>query len=479
MIKTFNCKKPLEILSQEEISAIHNRSLQLLDEIGIYIEDEEILKLLADNGCDVDMEEMVAHFPADLVELQMKKCPDSFTLKSMDRENDMVFAHNQVMFGACSGMKVINAATGELRRGTAVDAAKTIQLTHALDIMAGSNAGLGFISDLPAEINLVWYYALCLKNSPKVFCLASMGDSVKWGLEMAQAAGVDVMIQTSSSSPLGWHKEQIETIKRACSLGLPLLLQSMASPGSTAPVTLAGALALMNAEVLAMAVVAQLLRPGTGIMLSCFSLPMDMWYGTLASGSMELGMVTAASAQLARHNGMHSMVFGPNTDSKSFDPQAGFEKAMQYQLEAMAGINLIWGAGMIDNHSIWSDAQMMVDIEICEMVGRFIEGIQVDDDSMNMDLFRDVGRFPNHYLAHPHTLKHCRTEHFIPSLASRESYDSWKLNGSKNILEKAEEQVEKIMKNHSPFELPKEVDREINRIIAAAAAEKGIDPMLK
>ena len=475
MVKSFRCKKPLKFLERAEIDAIHNQTLRILRDIGVFIEDDEILALLADFGCIVDMKKKLTKFSSDLLEAALKSCSDNFTLKSGDGRNDLSFDRDTVRFGPCSGMQVMDIKTGQLRPGTVADAEKTLRLTDALDIMAGANAGLGFISDCPPQINLVCYYALCLRNSSKVFCLGAMDESVKWGIEMAQLAGRDVLIPASSSFPLSWHREQVDAVKSACRAGLPVVLQSMASPGTTAPVTLAGAAVLMNAEILSMIVVSQLLRPGTGIMYSCFNIPMDMRFGTMASGSMELGMLTVVSAQLSKFYGVNSMIFGPNTDSKMYDPQSGYEKALQWQLEAMAGINLIWGAGMIENHTIWSDAQLMVDVEICEMVGRYLEGIRVDEETMSMELFRQVGHFPGNFLTHPHTLKHCREELFIPSLANRESREAWMDKGAPSLMEKAEKRVENVLRQHEPANLLPEVERELEKIIGAAAAEKGID----
>ena len=198
MIKQFQCKKPLELLGKEDIKAIHDRSLRILHEIGVIIEDEGVLSLLADHGCTVDMKQKQVWMEADLVEKALKTCPSEFTLKSRDGANDLLFDRDTVRFGPCSGMQVVDIATGRLRPGTVADAQKTLKLTDALDIMAGANAGLGFLSDRPTEINLVWYYSLCIKNSSKVFCLGAMEDSVKWGIEMAQLVGQDVLIPASS-----------------------------------------------------------------------------------------------------------------------------------------------------------------------------------------------------------------------------------------------------------------------------------------
>jgi len=149
VIKQFQCKNPLELLGKEDIKAIHFRTLRILHEIGAIIEDEEVLSLLADHGCIVDMKQKRVWMEPDLVEKALKSCPSGFTLKSRDGANDLLFDRDTVRFGPCSGMQVVDIATGRLRPGTVADAQKTLKLTDTLDIMAGANAGLGFLSDRP------------------------------------------------------------------------------------------------------------------------------------------------------------------------------------------------------------------------------------------------------------------------------------------------------------------------------------------
>lgn len=445
----------------------------MLEQVGVKFTDEETLAFLADHGCDVDSEEQVVRIPSSLVERCLQRCPTSFKLRARNPDHDILFDKSTVQFSACSGMEILDLETMERRPGTLEDAARAAQLCDALDTMAGANTGLGYIVDRPDAVNLEWLYATAIRNSEKVTSVGVMDDSERWGIKMAQAAGEDIIVVPSSSSPLGWSKDQIVGMRRALAADMPVGAQSMASPGTTAPATLAGAATIMNAEILAMLVLVQLLKPGTGMMYSCFTIPMDMSTTHLASGSMELGMLTVISAQLSKRYGLGSMVFLPMTDSKLLDEQAGFEKAMQWLLAGMAGINLIWGAGMVEGHGLWSNAQLVVDAEMCGMVGRYLEGVGVSDDTLALDVIEEVGHFPSSYLATDHTYAWWRRERYLPVVASRRAHEVWAELGGKDAVVRAAETAEVLLAEHEPVPLDVDVDAELERLLKAAAKEKG------
>jgi trimethylamine--corrinoid protein Co-methyltransferase len=468
------CEKPWEALSTDEVEAIHTTTLRVLGETGVVFRDERSLDLLAAHGACVDRRTQVARLPSSLVEAALAACPPVLELHSRDRLRDVVFDGRHVHFAACSGMRVLDPVTGETRPGTAADAARTARLCDALDILSAVNTGLGEITDRPRETNLEWHYAICCRNSGKTFGLSAMGGSVPWGIRMAEVAGQDVYVALSSASPLAWDGEQVEALRVAAAAGTPVVLQSMASPGTTAPVTLSGAAVLMNAEILGMLTLAQLLRPGLGVIYSCFTLPLDMRLGTLASGSPELALLNAVAAQLSRRYGVGSMVFGPNTDAKCHDEQAGYEKMMQWLVTALAGTGLLWGAGMIENHSLWSDAQLVVDAEMCGLVGRLLEGVRATDLGRDAEIIAEVGHFPATYLGAKHTSRLYRSEHYLPLLSSRESYEQWLRLEPRPLLARGDLLASRLLEHHEAPALTPEQDREIDRLLELAAREKGL-----
>ena len=475
MFFNYHVKKLINLLSEDEIKKIHEATLTVMEENGILIQDEESLKLLSDAGCEVNFKKMVAKFPSSLIEDALKKCPSEFTMHARSSKYDLKFNSNSVYFAACGGMEILDFDTGKRRQGTTQDAKKAVILCDALENIARTTPGVGRLVDVPGEVELETLTAISLRNSEKITAVNSMGDSAEWGVKMAKAVGTDILVGGSSASPLGWSKSQIEAIKLATRENLPVYLQSMASPGGVAPATLAGSIVIMNTEILGLTVLTELLRPGTGVMYSCFNMPMDMRVGTLAGGSIEFGMLTAVSAQLARFYGMASIIYQPQTDSKLLDEQTGYEKGMQWILAGMSGINLMCGAGVVDGQTLWSNAQLVIDSEMAGMVGRLIEGIEVTEDTLALDVIGKVGHFPNNYLGQKHTRDWWKREQYQPLLPSREIYGQWVKMGSKGILERARGKVRELLKEHKPVPLPREVDRELDALLKAAGRAHGLD----
>jgi len=463
------CAAPYRLIASDEVERIHTAALAVLSETGVRFTDAAALRLLAEAGCAVDHDRQVARMPPDLVEHAIRLCPTEFRLRARNPEYDIRFDATSVHFAAGSGMEVLDVAALERRPGTSADAADSARLCEALENIAGTNIGLGWLADRPASTNLEWQYAIALRHSQKVNSVAVMDDSELWGIRMAQAAGADTIVTVNSASPLGWTADQIEGVRRATAAGLPVGLQSMASPGVTAPATLAGTAVVMHAEILAMNTYLQLLRPGTGIMYSCFTLPLDMKTTLLASGSIELGMLTVLSAQLSKRCGMGSIIYLPMTDATLPDEQAGYEKGMQWLLAGLAGINLIWGAGMVEGHTLWSNAQLVIDADMAGMVGRCLASVALSPEALALDVIREVGHFPDGYLQTEHTLQWWHAERYLPLVAWRDSFERWNALGRPDVLRRADEKARAILARHVVTPLPPEADREIDALLAAAA----------
>jgi trimethylamine--corrinoid protein Co-methyltransferase len=182
--------------------------------------------------------------------------------------------------------------------------------------------------------------------------------------------------------------------------------------------------------------------------------------------------MAVATAQLARFLGLPSGVFFPMTDAKTPDPQAVFEKHLQTYLCATAGVNYIMPLGGLDNEGSHSPVQMVIDNEVCRMVGKVLEGITIDDEHLAIDLIKQVGPPPGNYLKTKYTRTHWQEEFLLSDVIVRENYQAWVAGGSKGIVERATEVARHLMATHQPDPLPPESDREIARILVAAEKEK-------
>jgi trimethylamine--corrinoid protein Co-methyltransferase len=465
----------VQIADPKEIELIHAATLEILDCKGIRFEDPEALHLLRDHGCRINEKTMVAKIPADLIEKSIQTCPAKYTLRARNHELDLAISQNSIYFGSCAGLQILDVESMERRPGTLNDVENAAKIINSLDSIALVDLpGVSYVVDKPTEINLECIYATTLRNCEKVFNVYVLDDSLEWGLLMAQTAGTDPLIAVSSTSPLCWNSENIRGAKAATDAKLPLGIQSVASPGLTGPVTLAGSAVVMNAEILSMLVLIQLLRPGTGVLYSCFNMPFDMRKMTLASGSIEFCLMSMLSVQLSKFYGLGSMIYAPLSDSKLPDQQTAIEKTLHWQLAAMAGMNLIMGAGVIENQTVYSNEQVIIEAELLGMMKRYVEGIEITQQTLALDVINEVGHVRGTYLDQIHTRDNWRREQYLPFLFNRDVYDNWQSSGARDCLNTAQQKAKEILANHKVQPLPGEVDRELNKILQSAAKKKGI-----
>jgi trimethylamine--corrinoid protein Co-methyltransferase len=203
-------------------------------------------------------------------------------------------------------------------------------------------------------------------------------------------------------------------------------------------------------------------------------MPFDMRKMTLASGSIEFCMMSMLSVQLSKVYGLGSMIYAPLSDSKIPDQQSAIEKTLHWQLAAMAGMNLILGAGVIENQTVYSNEQVIVEAELFGMIRRYLEGIEITNQTIALDVIKEVGHIRGTFLDQIHTRDNWRREQYLPFLFNRDVYDNWQSTGSRDCFNTAQQKSKEILATHKAQPLPGEVDRELNKILQAAAKRKGI-----
>jgi len=471
-LEGFKCKKPYEILSSHEVERIHQGSLEVLSETGMTVVHERSLKILEDGGCLVDPETRRVRFPTNIIEWAIAQCPDTFTLRARNPDLSLNLGAEVVYFASFPGFTWLDPDTQERRVATVEDCARLVRLCDALPMVHTLCQPVAHLGDKPPQIELEWVHATELRNTDKTIMGTAFGGSSKWLVQMVEVTDQQTLGGICISSPLAIPSDQAQGILDYAESGNPQLILSGPSKGATGPATMAGTLVLQNAEILGGTVLAQLANPGCGVMYMGYSTPMDMRYGTMASGAVEVGIMAVATAQLARFYGMPSGVFYPMTDAKTPDPQAIFEKHLQTYLCATAGVNYIMPLGGLDNEGSHSPVQMIIDNEVCRMVGKVLEGIKVDDEHLAIDLIKQVGPPPGNYLKTKHTRTHWQEEYLLSDLVVRENYKAWVSGGSKGIVERAAEVAHHLMNTHEPNPLPSEADRELAKILIAAEKEK-------
>ena len=243
--------------------------------------------------------------------------------------------------------------------------------------------------------------------------------------------------------------------------------------GTTGPAPLAGQIMLNVAETLAGITLAQQVKPHTPIMWGNVGSISDMRSGLFASGAVELGLINAAMNQMAKFYRLPTYSTGGMSDSKISDAQSGVEKALQISIVALAGGNYIHdAAGLLESCLLTSYEQYVIDNEMLGMVARILEGIRVTPETLSFEAIKQVGPRKN-FMGLRHTLNHIRTEHYLPRLFDRSTYETWETRGAKDIREVAREKAREILATHVPAPLPKEVQEALERIIKEAEGTYG------
>lgn len=464
-----------EVLKKDGEQRIRYAALEILEVTGIAVRSEKAQKLLGAVGCVVDKKSAVVKFPPSLVEEMAKKNDRSVTFYGRTRKNDarLDFEHVHVCSDG-NGTEAMDFDTRERRSSRKEDVAKSAFVADALK-GHGINWPNVTSQDVPQGTRHIHDLQATLENTEKHVTLAT--DTTVWEVqdvvELAAAAvgGKEELRKRpiissihTSSSPLQIEGEGLDAGLVAADAGLPICFYVMPGPGSTGPVTLAGSVAIGVAEALAGNTIFQLHRPGTAYVFSCGIANMDMRTATRAGGGPEHGLTSAAYSQMAHMFGFPALVGGFVSTSKWPDQQAAYEKFASAVTPILAGADMIAGIGLLEDcRTVWLE-QLVIDSEMSQIIGRMAQGIEVNDETLAVDVVNKVG-VGKDYLGQRHTMNHFKTEHFIPVITDRSSWDTWVANGSKSLIQRAGEEVKRIFKEHTVEPVRSEVSETATRLV--------------
>jgi len=278
----------------------------------------------------------------------------------------------------------------------------------------------------------------------------------------------NLMAMINTVSPLTNTPEQMEALIVYAGADVPLFFSSQIQAGATGPVTLAGLLIQMNAEILACLTAAQLVNPGCRVGYATTSGIMDMRQGLMPYATAESALINIATAQMARFYKVPSRGTGGFSEANTLDMQAGFETALTTVAAALAGIHFIIGAaGSIQNALGASYAKFVVDNEIIGYIKRIASGIDFSPEAMALETIKRVGP-AGQFLTEDHTVNHFKQALFHPLLSNRASFSQWEAEGATSIDQRATEEALRILKEHHPQPLPNDVEKELWDVVRIA-----------
>ncbi len=472
------------VFSEDRLDAIHSASLEVLEKTGIRIfHGEGVLKMLKEQGCNVDFKRGAVLFPSYLVEEALKKTSKAVVSYGRNPKYDCRLDGRHIYFTTdTETTSTVDLKTGEWRPSTREDLENLTRVSDALESYAAAGH-LTTCLDKPPNTRCLHDYAVALNRTEKpvgwsVYPPELAQQLTDYQLEIATAAaGNEKRLKERplgeggfcTESPLKLEGRYVETTLRLAKLGFPCWVGSMPLGGATAPVTLAGSLVITNAEILSGLSVIQLACPGTRVRVDYLMGSLDMKTGLWGEGPEE-GLLCAGAVEIARNYGLRVTVNGFLTSAKASGAQASYEKAMSTTLPVLAGADIVYGAGSLDGGLAASFEELVIDDEMCRALLKLVQGIGVDDETLALDVIDKVGS-DGHYLAEKHTLLHFKEEHFFPELVDRSSYDAWRKSGAKSLVKRAKEKAEEILKEHQPTPLDKDVQKEIQEIIRRAEKE--------
>jgi trimethylamine--corrinoid protein Co-methyltransferase len=476
----------LRLLSEDDIGKVHSAVLAALAEVGVRVEYPPALALFRDQGCPVDFDRRTVCIPEEVLRRALATAPSQFTLFGRSPEWDVnVDLDSIYTIGGSCALEVLDL-DGVRRRAALVDLVDLTRLQDALENLHIMHS-LVVPQDIPQPGFERIMFANVVANTTRNFYSQGQGGrSIRDQMEMAaviQGSTEEVRRRPTFTivccliSPLVQTAERVEELMEAARFGIPIYIEVDTMVGATAPVTIAGALVEECANVLCGVTLAQLVNPGCPCIFSIASGIFNMTNGQYSGAAPEANLLHAATAQMARFYGL-PFQGGTGIEATLPDAQAGYERALQVLTNALAGTNFIHlSVGMMEQMLLASYEQCVIDDEILGAAFRVTRGVEVNEDTLALEVLREVGPGGN-FLGHDHTAKHLRKEFWFPKITNRETHPGWMAAGGKDMRQRANDRAREILASHHPRPLTSEQEAEVHRIAKAAQEWALAHPML-
>jgi len=459
-------------LDSNELGSIHSSTLEILERTGVRVDEENALKLLKDAGATVDFKSRIVKIPRRLIEEVTKKARKNVTLCGRDPKHDVVLGEGKVhIMTESTGINVLDMDTGEVRTATKKDIEDSARLADALENINIYSIMVDAL-DYPEPIMSLEEIDAMFNNTTKHIDTGALGTemsmdmirmaaAVAGGFEELKKRPIIDFMQTPVS-PLIHERKNTEGIIQCAKYEVPIIILNMAQAGGTAPMTLAGLMCVVNAEILSGMLIAYLVNPKVPLVYGTTSVVLNQRFSSGPSifGLMEEALISSATAQLAKYYGFGCVTgagFGAHTTTDS--REVGFLAALSMVFPALMGADILYGVGLIDEAKTLAYEELVIGNEVAGMVFRGNRGFEVNEETLAKDVISKIGQGGN-FLYEKHTLTHLAKEVFIPKI-----FDSPRL---KDVLQTARAKAKEIMSTHRPEPLDKDVKEQLRSIIKEA-----------
>ena len=467
----------VKILEDYQVEKIHLKTLEILENTGVYVPHEEVLSKFESFGAIVDSTNNIVKIPSNLVMEFVAKAGKSFTIYGRDLSKTAEFGVGKRNYNSSAGQAFWIDKIGEPRRHTTLnDVREATRLGDALEQITIPGA----MSD-PLEIPLEWR---CVQVALEMIKITDKPITYWFNDRRSAKHLVDLLIalrgdeKTAQTyplfyplfepvSPLSFPFNGIDLLFETARVNLPVHIGPMAQLGVSAPATVAGTLAQENAEILAAICITQLIREGMPVCYGGICHAFDMKTMQIIFGGPEQAIFSIAMSQIGKSYGLPVYINAGLTDSKKLDAQAGLEAGITLSLGIASGADIFGHMGICGMDQGTSLDILIMQSEIISYLESTNRIIDFDDDLFATDLINEVGP-KGTFLNKRHTAKNIRKELWFPSLLDRRNYDNWLKAGSTSMEKRCRDRKEELLAKHEPKPLDKDVKKDLEKIVKDA-----------
>ena len=476
-----NPRPPIEVLSADQLEAIHRASLRVLAEAGIQVTDAEARSLYKGLGAEVDEAQEMVRFDPALIEAQVDLAPAEVTLTARNPARSVTLGGNHVNFQSVSGPAFVSDLERGRRAGTYAELCDFVRLVQQLDCLhLASSAPLASL-DLPAQTRHLHGYYATARYTDKAWNASLLGRGrARDAVEMAAIAmgktadevtGLPIVHgNINSNSPRLLDGPMAQGAIEFAQRGQIVVVTPFTLLGAMAPSTLAGALVQQNAEALAMVALVQAVKPGGPVVYGGFTSNVDMKSGAPAFGTPEYTKAVHATGQLCRRYGLPYRSSNTNA-SNCVDAQAAYESAMSLWGTVMGHVNLVnHAAGWLEGGLVCSFEKLILDAEMIQLMAAYIEPMVVDADSLAVEAIVETPP-AGHYFGSAHTLARYETAFYEPLLSDWRNFETWNEDGRKTAAQRAHEIWKQLLADYEPPAMDPAADEALKAYIAKREEE--------
>jgi trimethylamine--corrinoid protein Co-methyltransferase len=462
---------PINVLSDDQVDRIIETALGVLETQGMRMLEPSSRELLGKAGAEIDADAQIVRFDPNLVREKVALSPGSFTLRARNPQHDLTIGGNHIVFASVGGPAFCSDLDNGRRPGSYQELCNYLRVVQSLNIVHQEGGGAFEAMDLPAETrHLDLYlaqhrlldkncqaYALGRERTIDAIAMACIALGASRD-ELANSPALLAIINTNS--PMQLDTLMTEAVFELAGAGQVCCITPFTLAGSMSPATLAGTLMQQTAEVLAVATLTQVIRPGAPIMYGSFASNVDMQSGAPALGTPEYTRAALASGQIARRLGL-PFRSSNTTVSNCVDAQAAFESQMSLWGAIMGHANLVnHAAGWLEGGLTASFEKLVIDAEMLQMIADYLQPIDVNDDELAVDAIAEVGP-GGHHFGTRHTLERYETAFYAPLVSSRQNFESWQDSGSPDIATRANATWKQLLAEYEQPALDPAIDEEL------------------